>query len=77
MDEAIIDGELTDQAARRLRASELPPAPRDIRSIALTGLFVLALFHTMYFMRSILLPLVLAVLLSYLLRPMVRALVFR
>jgi predicted PurR-regulated permease PerM len=74
MDEAISDGEPTAQAARRLYAWELHPAPRDIRSIALTGLFVLALFYTMYFMRSILLPLVLAVLLSYLLRPVVRAL---
>ena len=74
MDEAISDGELTDQAAGRFRAWELPSAPRDIRSIALTGVFVLALFYTMYFMRSILLPLVLAVLLSYLLRAMVRAL---
>jgi predicted PurR-regulated permease PerM len=45
----------------------------DLRSIALTGLFVLAIFYTMYFMRGILLPLVLALLLSYLLRPIVRA----
>jgi predicted PurR-regulated permease PerM len=42
--------------------------------MALTGLFILAVFYTMYFMRAVLLPLVLAVLLSYLLRPIVRAL---
>ena len=34
--------EPTAQAAQRPRVSELLPAPRDIRSIALTGLFVLA-----------------------------------
>jgi predicted PurR-regulated permease PerM len=48
--------------------------PFDVRSIALTGLFILAVFYTIYFMRSILLPIVLALLLSYLLRPIVRGL---
>ena len=48
--------------------------PADIKSVALTGLFVLASFYTMYFMRAMLLPLVLALLLSYLLVPLVRAL---
>ena len=56
------------------------PAPHllrqrfDVRSVALTGLFILALFYTMYFLRSVLLPLVLALLLSYLFRPGIRAL---
>ena len=58
----------------RLRAAELLQKPFDVRSIALTGLFILAVFYTIYFMRSILLPIVLALLLSYLLRPIVRAL---
>jgi len=48
--------------------------PTDIKSVALTGLFVLAAFYTLYFMRAMLLPLVLALLLSYLLVPVVRAL---
>ena len=48
------------------------PRPFDIRSVALTGLFLLAIFYTMYFVRSLLLPIVLALLLSYLLRPIVR-----
>src|SRR5258708_40203209 len=48
--------------------------PADIKSVALTGLFVLAVFYTMYFMRAMLLPLVLALLLSYLLVPLVRGL---
>src|SRR6476661_5551676 len=61
-------------------AVEEEPAPRrgrkptDIKSVALTGLFVLATFYTLYFMRAMLLPLVLALLLSYLLVPLVRGL---
>jgi predicted PurR-regulated permease PerM len=58
----------------RIRIGELLSKPFDIRSFALTGLFVLALFYTMYFMRSVLLPIVLAVLLSYLFKPLLRAL---
>jgi predicted PurR-regulated permease PerM len=50
------------------------PPRRRIKSLALTGLFVLAAFYTLYFMRAMLLPLVLALLLSYLLVPIVRAL---
>jgi predicted PurR-regulated permease PerM len=58
----------------RLRIAELLQKPFDVRSIALTGLFILAVFYTIYFMRSILLPIVLALLLSYLFRPIVRGL---
>src|SRR5207247_4070049 len=58
----------------RLRTADLLQKPFDVRSITLTGLFILALFYTIYFMRSILLPIVLALLLSYLLRPIVRGL---
>src|SRR5438477_7682436 len=58
----------------RLRIAELLQKPLDVRSIALSGLFILAVFYTIYFMRSILLPIVLALLLSYLLRPIVRGL---
>jgi len=58
----------------RLRVAELSQRTFDVRSIALTGLFVLAVFYTLYFMRSILLPIVLALLLSYLVRPIVRGL---
>src|SRR5438034_6920771 len=58
----------------RLRTAELVEKPFDVRSIALTGLFILAVFYTIYFMRSILLPIVLALLLSYLFRPIVRGL---
>jgi predicted PurR-regulated permease PerM len=48
--------------------------PFGVQSISLTGLFILAVFYTIYFMRSILLPLVLALLISFLLRPIVRKL---
>jgi predicted PurR-regulated permease PerM len=58
----------------RVRIAELLQKPFDVRSIALSGLFVLAVFYTIYFLRSVLLPIVLALLLSYLLRPIVRGL---
>jgi predicted PurR-regulated permease PerM len=75
-DAPVVDDEA--EAARvksraRLRIAELLQKPFDIRSIALTGLFILAVFYTMYFMRAVLLPIVLALLLSYLLRPVIRA----
>jgi predicted PurR-regulated permease PerM len=56
------------------KLAESLPRPIGIRSLATTGLFVLASFYTLYFCRSLLLPLVLAVLLSLLLSPAVRAL---
>jgi predicted PurR-regulated permease PerM len=62
------------ESRARRRVAELSERPFDVRSIALTGLFVLAVFYTVYFMRSVLLPIVLALLLSYLLRPIVRGL---
>jgi predicted PurR-regulated permease PerM len=57
---------------RRNRVGDLLAGPFDIRSIALTGLFILAIFYTAYFMRAVLLPMVLALMLSYLFRPIVR-----
>lgn len=63
-----------EQRVRQIRLSDLLRGPFDIKSVALTGLFVLAVFYTMYFMRAMLLPLVLALLLSYLLAPLVRLL---
>jgi len=59
---------------RRLGLTDVLRRPFDIKSFALNGLFVLAVFYTMYFMRAMLLPLVLALLLSYLLVPVVRLL---
>jgi predicted PurR-regulated permease PerM len=46
----------------------------EIRPLAITGLFVLALFYTLYFARAFFLPIVLAVLLDFLLSPLIRTL---
>ncbi|HYG62987.1 MAG TPA: AI-2E family transporter [Thermoanaerobaculia bacterium] len=53
---------------------ELLTGPFDVRSLALTGLLVLATFYTLYLARSFFLPIILAVLLSFLLTPVVRLL---
>jgi predicted PurR-regulated permease PerM len=46
----------------------------EVRSLAITGLFVLALFYTLYFARTFFLPIVLALLLDFLLNPIIRGL---
>src|SRR5688572_12223286 len=48
--------------------------PLAIRSIALSGLFLLAVFGTLYVARAVFMPIVLALLLSFLLAPLVSAL---
>jgi predicted PurR-regulated permease PerM len=68
------DGAETEAVAPpRMSIPELLHRPFDIRSLALTGLFILAIFYTIYFARAVLLPLVLALLLSFLFAPIVRA----
>ncbi len=54
----------------------LPPAksPRDPTQVAVMGLFVIAVLFTLYFGRDVLLPIMLALILSFLLRPCVRGL---
>jgi predicted PurR-regulated permease PerM len=47
--------------------------PRAVSSIALTGLFVLGLIAFFYFAKAFLMPVILALLLSFLLRPAVNA----
>lgn len=69
---AIGNGETGKESPARTRIIDLLRKPIDIRSLALTGLFILAVFYTIYFARAVLLPLVLALLLSYLLRPIIR-----
>jgi predicted PurR-regulated permease PerM len=53
---------------------DLLPTQRalDIRSVSLTGLFILAIFYTLYFARDFFLPILLAWILSSLLAPIVR-----
>jgi predicted PurR-regulated permease PerM len=46
--------------------------PFGIRSLALTGLFLLACFYTLYFARDFFLPVALALVLNFLLAPVVR-----
>jgi predicted PurR-regulated permease PerM len=48
--------------------------PFGVRSMAITGLFILASFYTLYFGRAFFLPIVLALLLNFLFSPVVRAL---
>jgi predicted PurR-regulated permease PerM len=48
--------------------------PRKMRSVAITGIFVLAVFYTLYFTAEIAIPLVFAVLFKLLLQPGVRLL---
>jgi predicted PurR-regulated permease PerM len=68
-----VEGGAVDQPDLR----KLGEALRDrveVRSLAITGLFVLAVMYTLYFARAFLLPIVLAVLLDFLLSPVIRTL---
>lgn len=49
-----------------------PRATAELRSVATTGLFILAVFYTLHLARDFLVPLVLALFLTLLLRPLVR-----
>src|SRR5260221_2945830 len=53
---------------------ETPPLPASMRSVAITGMFVLAIFYTLYFTGEIAIPLAFAVLFKLLLQPGVRLL---
>src|SRR4051812_24552050 len=57
---------------RKLR--DLLQGPFGVRSLALSGLLILACFYTLYFARAFFLPIVLALLLTFLLSPLVRGL---
>lgn len=61
-----------DRPAGRLEAPL--SGPLGVRSVALTGLLVLAVFYTLYFGRPFFLPLVLALLLNLILSPVVTSL---
>lgn len=70
-------GSLERGAGPRAASSELRSGqrrPRDVRSAALTGLLILAVFYTLYFAQAFLLPVVLAVLFKFLLTPLVEGL---
>lgn len=52
----------------------LPGGSIDIRSVALTGLFLLALLYTAYLARTFLLPVIVAILLAFFFGPTIRRL---
>ncbi len=68
------DAAQTGAPVERVERRSGPPEPLISPSTALTILTVLALFYTLYFARSFLLPITFAVLLDFLLSPAVRAL---
>jgi predicted PurR-regulated permease PerM len=67
------EGEAVDQPDIK-KLGEVLRDRIEIRSLANTGLFVLAAFYTLYFARAFFLPIVLAVLLDFLLSPIIRGL---
>ena len=52
--------------------SDIFHGPIDIRSVSITGIFLLSLLYSLYFARDFLLPVILAFVLSFLLSPAVR-----
>src|SRR5581483_4166468 len=56
------------------KTANLLQSRRSIRSLALTGLFVLACFYTLYFAQEFFIPVMLAVVFNFLLSPFVRLL---
>lgn len=65
------EGESPEQEARPVDVVRFSGVP----DFVLTGLFVLAIFYTLYFTRDVLLPIVLAILLTLVLTPAMRLLV--
>src|SRR4051794_36867443 len=62
------------EAIRKETPEEELPRPDIKKSFALSGLFLLAAFYTLYFGRAFFLPIVLGLLLNFLLSPVVRGL---
>jgi predicted PurR-regulated permease PerM len=64
------------QEGRKVNASdrEKGKTQTEFKSIALKGVFLIACFYTLYFTRALILPFILALLLNFLLRPVVRTL---
>jgi len=50
------------------------PARKSVRSVAITGLFLLGCFYTLYFAQDFFIPVVLALVFNFLLSPLVRTL---
>lgn len=67
-------GARTESGARALEAVRGWDGPILVRSIALTGIFVMLVFYTLYFAKPVLMPIAVAFLLSMLLTPLVQGL---
>lgn len=63
------EGQSEDPAVTQLAGLR---RPISLSAVMLTGLFILALIYTLYFTRSLLLPITLAILLNFVITPMVR-----
>jgi predicted PurR-regulated permease PerM len=66
-----------EQEHEHLESEALPAAiqsPLPLAGLSATGLLILACFYTLYFARAFFMPVVLAVLLDFLLKPLVRGL---
>jgi predicted PurR-regulated permease PerM len=72
--DAGVPSETTPSGSPYLREPQNQRNSISIRSAALVGLFVLALFYTFYFARAVFLPLTVALLFSFLFSPIVRTL---
>lgn len=62
-----------DNGSDLSKISELFKGPLNVKSIALSGLFILAVMYTLYFARAIFIPVSFALLLNLLLAPAVEA----
>src|SRR5215470_9842559 len=66
-----------EQAAEgddRIALDDRIPLPEDARTALLAGIFILLGFYTIYFAREIVMPIVFALLLNFLLQPLMRLL---
>ena len=62
------------QQQAALERREEMPLPQDLQSLLLLGIFIFALFYTLYFASAIVLPITAAFVLNLLLQPLMRAL---
>lgn len=66
----------TNESGNRAEVPKIQPMrkPTNVTALSVLGLFILAVFYTIYFAREFLLPVVFALILSLILRPVVRGL---
>jgi predicted PurR-regulated permease PerM len=69
-----LEGPVREAAEPVLEYSDAPRLPQDVRSVMLSGIFVLLVFYTLYATGEITIPLVFAILFKLLLQPGVRLL---